>query len=77
MTSDLEVSSSPLSDAGAVVRLENRRAGVHVEVGGGPVTLMGVINRSPESANKDVYADTPAAAVALGEPICVVRSHRD
>ena len=36
-----------------------------VEVGVGDVTLMGVVNRSPESANTDVYADSPAAALAL------------
>lgn len=36
-----------------------------VEVGAGDVTLMGVVNRSPESANTDVYADSSQAALAL------------
>lgn len=59
------------SQAGATIRivrtviLKNPAGGDPVEVGGGAVTLMGVINRSPESANKDVYADSPDAAIDL------------
>jgi len=36
-------------------------------IGGKGITLMGVINRSPESANRDVYADSPDAALALAQ----------
>jgi dihydropteroate synthase len=46
-----------------VVELHSRNASV--VVGGPDVVLMGVINRSPESANKDVYADSPEAAVQM------------
>lgn len=38
-----------------------------VEVGGPEVVLMGVINRSPESANRDVYAPSAEAAVEMAE----------
>ncbi len=37
-----------------------------MEVGAPGIVLMGVINRSPESANLDVYAPSPEAAVDLG-----------
>ena len=50
-----------------VVSLNNPYGGSAVEVGGGGVTLMGVINRSPESANKDVYADTAETALRLAD----------
>ncbi|MDH3498637.1 MAG: dihydropteroate synthase [Acidimicrobiia bacterium] len=47
----------------AAVRLESK-SGV-VDVGGADVVLMGVINRSPESNNKDVFAESPERAVAM------------
>ena len=56
-----------------VVTLENPRGGSAVEVGAGGVTLMGVINRSPESANKDVYADSADAALRLAERFATYR----
>jgi len=49
------------------VELTNPITGASVLVGGPSVTLMGVINRSPESSNKDVYADSPEAALELAE----------
>lgn len=51
-----------------VVELRNPLTGNSVTVDrGGPVTLMGVINRSPESANKDVYAAGAGEAVAMAD----------
>ena len=49
----------------SVVFLKNPGCGAAVEVGSSAVTLMAVINRSPESANKDVYAESPNAALGL------------
>lgn len=51
----------------STVELSNPVTGATVVVGGEAVTLMGVINRSPESANKDVYAASPDEALALAE----------
>lgn len=57
--------SSAVNRRQSIVSLKNPLGGRAVEVGAGDITLMGVINRSPESANRDVYADSPRAAVAL------------
>ncbi len=48
-----------------VVTLKNPHGGAAVEIGTPGVVLMGVINRSPESANKDVFASSPEAALKL------------
>ena len=50
---------------GSPVTLKNPRGGDAVTVGAGGVTLMGVINRSPESNSTDVYASGPAEAMAI------------
>lgn len=50
-----------------VITLTSSAGGESVSVGTGDITLMGVINRSPESANKDVFADSPEAALRLAE----------
>jgi dihydropteroate synthase len=47
------------------VELTNPITGATVTVGGRQVTLMGVINRSPESSNRDVYAASPHDALVL------------
>ena len=49
------------------VTLKNPFGGDAVTVGAGGVTLMGVINRSPESNSTDVYASNPAEAVAIAQ----------
>jgi len=49
------------------VQLVNPLTGTQVHVGRDEVTLMGVVNRSPESANRDVYADSPDEALALAD----------
>ena len=56
----------PAEQPGRVpVTLANPLGGDAVTVGGEDVTLMGVINRSPESNSADVYAASPAEAVGL------------
>lgn len=54
-----------MTSSSSIVTLKNPRGGAAVAVGSGGVTLMGVINRSPESANRDVYAADPDAALVL------------
>ncbi|HDH03679.1 MAG TPA: hypothetical protein ENH15_05485, partial [Actinobacteria bacterium] len=49
------------------VELTNPLTGAKVIVGAGQVILMGVINRSPESANRDVYVDSPREALVLAQ----------
>ena len=49
------------------VVLKNPFGGETVTVGGGGVTLMGVINRSSESNSTDAYAAGPAEAVAIAQ----------
>ena len=50
-----------------VVTLESAAGGDPVTVGGGGVTLMGVINRSPESISRDCYAAGPDEALMMAE----------
>ena len=47
------------------VTLKNPFGGDAVTVGAGGVTLMGVVNRSPESNSTDVYASSPVEAMAI------------
>ena len=50
-----------------VVTLGGAAGGDPVVVGGGGVTLMGVINRSPESISRDCYAAGPDEALMMAE----------
>ena len=61
------MSSQPLISHPSTVVLKNPRGGGNVTVGGDSVTLMGVINRSPESNSADTYAKSPAHAVAMAK----------
>lgn len=47
------------------MQVDLRNGDRSVTVGASDVVLMGVINRSPESANRDVFADSPQAAVEM------------
>lgn len=54
-------------DPSSVVTLDTPAGGEPVVVGGGGVTLMGVINRSPESISRDCYAEGPDEALMMAE----------
>ena len=49
------------------ITLRNPRGGDSAAVGAGGVTLMGVVNRSPESISRDTYAADPGQAVLAAD----------